>query len=134
MNRHQTGEQKTVRTSYGPVAVTVGRSTVQYPQVGEIKVIEIQRKYFIGETDQGARYRLPVDRLHPNCGDSEKVAERTVTLRDRRGNPVSITLGKSFFIHRGVRFVAVEPRSRNVIAVDSKGSRLLVPVEFLKTD
>lgn len=131
VNLHQTGERKTVKTIYGTVDVTVGSKVEVYGAVGTLKILEIQRKFFIGESALGSRYQLSVDLLHPSYGTTA-VAQRKATVKDRRNRPVEITLGESSYVHEGVKFVAVEAKRRNVLTMDTQGNTLLVPAELFR--
>lgn len=137
VNRHQTGEQKTIKTSYGPVTITVGEPAEvygksQFGRIGELRILEVQRKSFVGESDLGSRYKLPVDYLHPNFGDGSKIIPKTIKMTDRYGVPVAIVLGKSYYQRGGgKRYVAVEARRRYVLAVAQDGSQILGdPADF----
>lgn len=132
VNRHQTGETKTVKTSYGPVKITVGNVYNVQGSIGKLRIIEVQRKSFVGESALGSLHSLPVDFLHPNYGDASKVAEKIVTVRDYKGDPIQVTLGKSTYLKNNVPYVAVEGRRRNVLTVSPQGDRLLVPAELFR--
>ena len=136
VNRHQTGETKTIRTSYGPVTITVGEHAEvygksQFGRIGKLRILEVQRKSFTAESDLGSRYKLPVDFLHPNFGDGSKIIPKTVKMMGRDGHPVAIVLGKSYYQSATKRYVAVEARRRYVLAVAQDGSQLLGdPADF----
>lgn len=138
VNLHQTGETKTIKTNYGPVKITVGDTAEVYAKtnlgaIGKLKILEVQRKSFVGESALGTRYKLPVDYLHPNYGDSSKVIPKTVRMKDWEGNPVDITLGKSFFRKGNRNYVATETRRRYVLGTSQYGDTLLTdPGKFRK--
>lgn len=138
VNRHQTGEQKIIRTSYGPLAITVGEEAEvygksQFGRIGKLRVLEVQRKSFVGESALGSRYKLPVDYLHPDFGDGSKITPKTVEMKDRYGATVAIELGKSYYQAGTKRYVAVEARRRYVLAVAQDGSQILGdPADFRK--
>lgn len=129
---HQTGEKKIAKTSYGPVEVEIGKTAIVHASIGELKIIEIQRKYFIGKSALGSLHRLSVDILHPDFGNSEKIPERDVTINDRRGRPIKVTLGKTTYSYQGETYVAIEPRRRTVLMLSPSGKRLNVDVEFFR--
>lgn len=138
VNRHQTGEQKIIKTSYGPVTITVGElaevyGKSQFGRIGELRILEVQRKSFVGESELGNRYKLPVDYLHPDFGDGSKIIPKTIKMTDRYGGSVAIVLGKSYYQRGGKRYVAVEARRRYVLAVAQDGSQILGdPADFRK--
>jgi len=131
VNTQDHGETKQVKTTYGPVPVIVGETTLTDERFGLITVMDLQRKKFLGKAADGKLYTLSVDRLHPNYGDLSKIAPRAVKLKDGRGREVEIILGKSTYIHEGRSYIATEPRNRNVVCMDSQGNQLLVPAEYL---
>lgn len=132
VNRDQLGSAKTVKTNYGPVKISIGDSTVVYGDVGTLKIVDVSRKYFVGESALGSRFRLPLDLLHPNYGDSSKIPQSAIVVKDRRGKPVEITLGLTSYVHRGSEYIALEPAKYGVLAIDSRGRRLRVDASLLR--
>lgn len=121
----QIGQRMTLATNYGRVIFTVGDVLEVADGIGKLRVVEVVRGKFTGESKMGARYpRLPVDMLHPNYGDPKKIIQKIVMAQGyRKGQKVPITLGKSFAYYGEDRYYAIEVRGKYVIAVGPRGQR-----------
>ncbi len=137
---HELGERKKIKTNYGPLEIVLGSDTPIYgavsvrPSLRKVEPIELKQKSCICRDEKGKLYNLPLDYFHPSYGDTSKIIQRRVMLKSDRGRPVPITIGKSYFIENGVRYIAIEPKLKKVVAISSSGRRLLVPAEFMRED
>lgn len=120
----QIGKRMILPTKYGRVIFTVGDVVEVSQGVGKLRILEVVRGKFVGESKMGSRYRLPVDMLHPNYGDPKKIVQKIVMAQgSRKGHKVPITLGKSYAFYDKDRYYAIEVRGKYVIAVGPNGAR-----------
>lgn len=137
---HELGERKKIKTNYGPLEILLGSATPIYgtisarPALRNVEPVELKQKSCICRDESGKLYNIPLDFFHPDYGDTSKIIQRKVTLKSDRGRPVSITIGKSYFIEDGVRYIALEPKLKKVLAISPSGRRLLIPAEFMRED
>lgn len=132
-NQDEIGKKQTVETNYGVISLVVGEKVdVLFKNLGTLRVLEITRGFSVLETEAGVHYKLPVDVLHPNYGDTSKILVRKVMVEDEYGIPFEVTLGESSYRYAGKTYVALEAKRRNVIAISETGDRLKIHANQLR--
>lgn len=125
VNRDEAGKTREAKTSYGLVTVVMGKEMdIPFNGIGKLRIVELSRKFFTAESAGGQLYKLPVDILHPNYGKVSKIPTRKVTLKDRYGRSVEITIGETNYTYRGHNYVAVEAARRYVTLLADNGQRI----------
>jgi len=119
------GELKTVKTNYGPIQIRIGDEVDVAGGIGKLKIADVRRTKFTGKSAMGSAYLISVDLLHPNYGTS-KVPRKTITLKDRKGQPFKIVLGETIFPYEGKNYTAVWVKGKIVWCVNAQGIYLRV--------
>jgi len=119
------GELKTVKTNYGPVEIRIGDEVDVQSDIGKLRIVDVRRTKCTAKSALGSTYTIPVDILHPNYG-TNRVPLKSITLKDLRGNPFTITLGHTIYNHHGVDYTACWTIGKRVLCISADGSRIRV--------